>query len=134
MENTPYAGEGGRLLARIVAAMALTPGDVYVSHVVKCRPPEGREPSAEEARRCMSSLEHEIQAVAPEVICALGDFAARMLLDRREPLEQLRGRFYERGGVRIMPTWHPDDMIDDPDKKRPAWEDIRKVMSSLDIT
>ncbi len=132
-EKTPYAGESGRLLVRILAAMSLAPDDVYVTYAVKCRPPDGREPSAEEARHCINFLEREIKAVAPDMICALGEFAARSLLDKPEPLESLRGKFYERNGVRVMPTWHPDDMIDDSAKKRPAWEDFRKVMAGLDI-
>ena len=114
--------------------MKLAPEDVYVSHIVRCRPTKGREPSIEEIRRCMPFLEREINLAAPEVICVFGEFAARALLERSEPLERLRGRFYEKYGVRIMPTWHPDDMIDDPEKKRPVWDDIRKVMSCLDIT
>ncbi len=133
-DNTPFAGEAGRLLARIVAAMHLSTDDIYVSHVVKCRPPGEREPSTDETRCCLPLLKDEITAVTPDVICVFGGFAARALLDRPEPLARLRGRFYEKNGVRIMPTWHPDDMLDDPEKKRPAWADLQKVMRSLDIT
>jgi DNA polymerase len=131
-ERNLYAGGAGQLLVRIISAMNLTPDDVYVSHIVKCRPSDGKEPSAEETRRCLLSLEGEIKAVGPEVICTLGEFVARSFLDSSEPLEGLRGRFHERDGVTVMPTWHPDDIIDDPAKKRPVWEDVRKVMARLD--
>ena len=132
-ENSPYAGEPGRLLARMIAAMKLTPETVYVSHIVRCRPPDGEEPSREAGRFCFSFLEREISDVTPQVICLFGDFAARCFLERAEPLPELRGRFFEKNGMRVMPTWHPDDLIADPDKKRPAWEDLQKIMRCLDI-
>jgi DNA polymerase len=133
-EGHPYAGEAGKLLVKIISAMKLSPDDVYVTHAVKCRPPDGRPPSAEETRCCLPLLDREIGDVAPVAVFALGEFAAQTLLDSREPLAALRGRFYDRAGLHIMPTWHPHDMIDDPSRKRPAWDDVRQVMQYLDIT
>lgn len=132
-EHSPYAGESGRLLARMIEAMKLTPETVYVSHIVRCRPPDGGEPSNEERRHCFSIFERDLKEISPQVICTFGAFAARALLERDELLQDLRGRFYEKNGIRIMPTWHPEDLLADPDKKRPAWEDLQKVMSCLDI-
>ena len=132
-EHSPFAGESGRLLARMIEAMKLTPETVYVSHIVRCRPPDGQEPTPEAGRACFSFLEREINDIGPRVVCTFGDFAARCLLDRTEPLPELRGRFFEKNGMRLMPTWHPDDLIADQNKKRPAWEDLQKVMRCLDI-
>lgn len=133
-ERSPYAGEPGHLLTRIIAAMKLTPDDVFFSHVVKCRPPGGGQPAAGDMQRCLPSLEQEIRTVAPRVICVLGEYAARALLGGNEPVEKRRGRFYEREGMALMITWHPEDILDDPSRKRPVWEDIQKVMARLDIS
>jgi DNA polymerase len=132
-ERSPYAGETGHLLTRIIAAMKLTPDDVFFSHVVKCRPPEGRQPSTGDMQRCLPFLEQEISTVAPQVICALGEYAARALLGGNEPLEKRRGRFYESNGLAVMITWHPEDILDDPSRRRPVWEDIQKVMARLNL-
>ncbi len=133
-EKSPYAGASGQLLTRMISAMNLMPDDIYVSHIVRCRPPDGRAPSDLETRRCINFLVQDIGAIAPKVICTFGELATRSLLSGNASLERMRGRFQERDGIRIMPTWHPDDMLEDPGKKRPVWEDMQKVMHFLDIT
>lgn len=131
--NSPFAGESGQLLARMISAMKLTPEDVFVSHVVRCRPPDGENPSGQAKRCCAAFLEREIKSIAPEVICTFGEFAARSVLERDNSFPEMQGRFYEKDGIHIISTWHPDEMIADPEKKRPVWEDLQKVMRFLDI-
>ena len=126
-----FAGEVGQLFSNIIDAMKLAPEDVYVTHLVKCRPPDGRVPQQAEIAACRTFLEQEIVAVAPDIICVLGGFVAGLLLETSTPLAELRGRFHDRRGVSVRPIWHPADIVTQPDKKREVWEDIQQIMRAL---
>ncbi|MCJ8502557.1 uracil-DNA glycosylase [Desulfatitalea alkaliphila] len=127
----PFVGNAGRLLTRIIAAMGLTREEVYICNVIKCRPPGNRNPAPEEIAACLPFLERQIRAVAPEVICALGTFAARALLESPLPISRLRGRFHDRHGIKVMPTFHPAYLLHNPDQKRAVWDDVQKIMALL---
>ncbi|MFP4041027.1 MAG: uracil-DNA glycosylase [Desulfosudaceae bacterium] len=130
-----FAGETGGLLSRMIKAMSLSTAEVYVTCAVKCRPSDGRPPRPDQAGHCQSFLEREIALVSPDIICALGEFSTRRLLSSDQSLERLRGRFHnrEKAGKKplIVPTWHPADILARPDKKRPLWDDLRKIMAAL---
>ncbi len=126
-----FSGEQGRLLARIVEAMKLGLNDVYVTHAVKCRPPGGRVPGKPEIGACGFLLEKEVSKIGPEVLCTMGEFSTRAVLGTQEPFDMLRGRFFERFGIKVMPTWHMADMMLNKNRKRQAWEDLQKVMELL---
>lgn len=127
----PFVGNAGRLLTRIIAAMGLTREEVYICNVIKCRPPGNRNPAPEEIAVCGPFLERQIRAVAPEVICALGTFAARTLLASPLPISRLRGRFHDRHGIKVMPTFHPAYLLHNPEEKRAVWDDVQKIMALL---
>ncbi len=134
-QGRPFVGRAGQLLTRMIQAMGLERADVYIANIVKCRPPENRNPEPLEIRTCFPFLEDQIAAVAPKVIVALGRVAACTLLDTKEPISNLRGEFRYRNGIPVMPTYHPSFLLRaEPDKrhKAEAWADLKKVMALLD--
>lgn len=132
-EGRPFVGPAGELLTRIIEAMKLTREQVYVCHVVKCYPPGGRPPEPGEIQTCRSFLARQLAVIQPKVICTLGTCAVQALLDTTMPLSQLRGRFHDYNGIKLMPTFHPADLLQNPDQKRMVWEDIKKIMALLRI-
>ena len=129
----PFVGPAGQLLARIIEAMHLSRERVYICNVVKCRPPENRNPLPEEIGACRPFLERQISAIRPKAICVLGAVAARTLLETDAPISALRGRFHDYRGIKVMPTFHPSYLLRNPDQKRVVWEDVKKIMALLRI-
>ncbi len=129
----PFVGPAGQLLAKIVQAMKLTRDQVYICNVIKCRPPQNRDPLAEEIASCRPFLERQLAAVAPEVICTLGSHASQTLLNTTTPVSRLRGRFQVFKNIRVMPTYHPAYLLRNPERKREVWEDMKKIMALLRI-
>jgi uracil-DNA glycosylase len=127
----PFVGAAGQLLTKIIAAMNLTREAVYICNIVKCRPPDNRNPRIEEIRQCLPFLKRQLAAIRPRVICALGSVAAGTLLETDAPISRLRGRFHEFMGTPLMPTFHPAYLLRNPDQKRKVWEDIQKIMKKL---
>jgi DNA polymerase len=128
----PFVGAAGQLLTKIIAAMGLTRETVYIGNIVKCRPPNNRNPEPEEIRQCLPFLKRQVAAINPRVICALGSVAARALLATETPISRLRGRFYEVMGIPVMPTFHPAFLLRNPEKKREVWEDVQQIMRMLE--
>jgi len=130
----PFVGPAGSLLTDIIEkGLKLKRPDVYIANIVKCRPPENRDPQPHEIARCIGYLEAQIMAVNPRVIIALGRIAAHTLLDTATPISRLRGNFYTYKGINIMPTFHPSYLLKNLSKKREVWEDIKKVMEYLGL-
>jgi DNA polymerase len=130
----PFVGAAGQLLTRIIEAMGLTRDEVYICNVIKCRPPGNRNPLPGEISACAPFLARQLQAIGPEVVCALGKFAAQYLLGSEVPISAIRGRFFDYQGIRIMPTYHPAYLLRSPEKKRDVWEDMKKIMQVLGLT
>ena len=132
INGEPFIGAAGDLLTKIIEAIKLRRDDVYLSNLVKCCTADGRNPTEEEILACRPILDRQINAVKPLVICALGDIAARALLDTGEPLFSLRGRFHDYKGVPLMPTYHPSYILNNPEVKREVWEDMKQIKKKLD--
>jgi uracil-DNA glycosylase len=132
-QGQPFVGAAGKLLDRILGAMHLTRKDVYICNIVKCRPPNNRNPLPEEIAICTPFLERQIAAIGPEYICALGKFAAQTLLQTDTPISRLRGRFQEYHGIPVMPTYHPAYLLRNPGKKRDVWQDMQQLMKCLGL-
>jgi DNA polymerase len=130
-KGEPFVGKAGQLLDRMIAAMGKARADVYIANVVKCRPPENREPEPDEVHACIPFLVKQIESIAPKVICALGGHAAKALLDTREPISKLRGRFHYYERTKLLPTFHPAYLLRNPPQKKTAWEDLQKIMAEL---
>jgi uracil-DNA glycosylase family 4 len=134
LQGEPFVGRAGQLLTEIVTkGMRLRREDVYICNVIKCRPPENRNPEPDEVEQCEPFLVRQLAAIGPEVIVALGKFAAQSLLRTKTPITQLRGRWYDYHGIRLMPTFHPAYLLRNPGDKRLVWQDIQQVMHALGI-
>jgi len=129
----PFVGKAGQLLTKIIAAMHLTRDRVYICNIIKCRPPGNRNPQPDEIAACTPFLERQIEAIAPDCICALGAFAAQTLLRTTTPISGLRGRFHDYMGIKVLPTYHPAYLLRNPDQKRKSWEDVQKIMQVLGL-
>jgi uracil-DNA glycosylase family 4 len=132
LQGEPFVGRAGQLLTEIITkGMKLQREDVYIANVIKCRPPENRNPEPDEIAACQPFLLRQVELVAPRVIVALGTFAAQTLLGTRTPISRLRGRWHDYHGTRLMPTLHPAYLLRNPNDKRLVWEDIKLVLRAL---
>ena len=128
----PFVGRAGQLLTKIIEAIGLKREEVLIGNVNRCRPPGNRPPTPEEAAMCKPYILREIAIVRPEVIVVLGNTAMHNLLENREGITKLRGKFQDYKGIKVMPTFHPAYLLRDPSKKRETWEDLKKVRDYLD--
>ena len=135
LQAEPFVGRAGQLLTEIITkGMKLRREDVYIANVVKCRPPENRNPEPDEIAACEPFLLRQIEIIQPQVIVALGKFAAQTLLGTTTPISRLRGNWYEFHGIKLMPTLHPAYLLRNPADKRLVWEDIKQVMRELELS
>lgn len=141
-DGIPFCGRSGQLLRTVIAAMSLSMDDVYICNVVKCRPPENRDPLPEEVEACAPWLDRQIELVQPKVIIGLGKFAAFHLLSaavetvtsiNRFSLSKYRGQLHG-GSPLIMPTWHPAYLLRNPSKKQEFWDDMLLVCKEISVT
>jgi DNA polymerase len=128
----PFVGEAGRLLDRMLFAMGLQRDEVYICNVLKCRPPNNRDPEALEVATCEPFLVRQLAAIQPKVILALGRFAVQTLLQSKTPIGRLRGSWHEYHGIPLMPTYHPAYLLRNPLGKREVWSDIKQVAKRLE--
>lgn len=134
LQGEPFVGRAGQLLTKMIEAMGLKRGDVYICNVVKCRPPENRPPQPDEILTCRPFLEKQIDTIKPEIIVALGTHAAQTLLNTPEKISALRGRFHRyRNNILLMPTFHPSYLLRSPEKKKEVWEDMKTVLAKLGL-
>lgn len=131
IEGLPFVGRAGQLLTKIIEAMGMKRSDVYIANIIKCRPPNNRNPEPDEIEGCFPFLKRQLEAISPLLIVALGTFAAQTLLGSRERISQMRGRFHSYNGIKVMPTFHPSYLLRNPDEKRVVWEDMKMVMEEL---
>ena len=135
IQGLPFVGRAGSLLTDIITkGMGLRREDVYIANVIKCRPPNNRNPELDEIAACEPFLRKQIALVKPKVIIALGKFAAQVLLRSRVPISKLRGVWSEFDGVPLMPTFHPAYLLRNPADKRLVWEDVKKVLEHLGMS
>jgi DNA polymerase len=132
LKGEPFVGRAGQLLTDIITkGMKLRREDVYIANVVKCRPPNNRDPEPDEVEACEPFLKKQVDLVRPKVIVALGKFAVQCLLRSKQPITRLRGQWHEYEGIRLMPTFHPAYLLRNPGDKKLVWEDIQKVIEAL---
>jgi DNA polymerase len=132
LQGEPFVGRAGQLLTEIITkGMKLQRADVYIANVVKCRPPENRNPEPDEIAACEPFLIRQIEIIKPRVIVALGKFAAQTLLRDTTPITRLRGRWFDYHGIKLMPTLHPAYLLRNPADKKLVWEDIKMVLQEL---
>ena len=131
LQGIPFVGRAGQLLTKIIEAIDLRREDVYIANVIKCRPPENRNPEPDEVETCQPFLFRQIDAIGPKVIVTLGTFATRALLQTADPISKLRGRVFDYRGAKLIPTFHPAFLLRSPERKRDVWEDMKKARALL---
>jgi uracil-DNA glycosylase len=131
IQGEPFVGRAGQLLTKIIEAIGMTRQDVYIANVIKCRPPQNRNPEPDEVEQCEPFLFRQIATIKPKVIVALGKFAAQSLLKTTDPITRIRGREYQYRDAILMPTYHPAYLLRNPSSKREVWEDMKRVRAIL---
>jgi DNA polymerase len=137
-QGEPFVGEAGKVLTRSITAMGLKREDVYICNVVKCRPPGNRDPERDEIAACSAYLLRQLRSIRPEAVVALGKFAAQTLLETKEPISKLRGRFRDFHGIPLMPTYHPSFLLrrqgeGSMDAFWEVWDDMTQVLRLLKL-
>jgi DNA polymerase len=130
-QGEPFVGRAGQLLTKIIEAMGMRRQDVYICNIIKCRPPNNRTPEADEIVACQPFLLKQLQAIGPNFICALGGPATQTLLQTKEPISRLRGKFYDFHGIPLLPTFHPAFLLRNPSEKKTVWEDMKLLMRRM---
>src|ERR1700722_11554901 len=133
MQGIPFVGRAGQLLTQMIVAMGLQREDVYIANVVKCRPPENRQPEKDEVSTCMPFLLRQLAAIEPKVIVTLGSTAPQALLGTTKSISSFRGQWLEFRGARLMATYHPAYLLRNPPAKTEVWADLKKVMAVLGL-
>jgi uracil-DNA glycosylase len=131
VQGVPFVGRAGQLLTKIIEAIELKREDVYIANVIKCRPPQNRNPEPDEIETCEPFLFQQIDLIKPKIIVTLGKFAAQCLLRSEEPISRLRGRLFDYRGAKLIPTFHPAYLLRNPSSKREVWEDMKLVKKLL---
>lgn len=136
-QGLPFVGRSGQLLTKMIEAMGITRKDVFIANIVKCRPPENRDPLMEEAQACIGYLRSQIQIINPEVIVCLGSVSLNFLLQPEGKVKlgisKLRGTWQDFYGYKVLPTFHPAYLLRNSSKKIDAWKDLQKVMEELGL-
>jgi DNA polymerase len=132
-QGLPFVGRAGKLLTQMIEAMGLQRKDVYICNVVKCRPPENRQPEEDEVNTCSPFLLRQIDVIAPKVIVCLGAVAAKTLLQTHRGISQFRGEWLEFRGRKLLATYHPAYLLRNPAAKSEVWKDLQKVMAVLGL-
>jgi DNA polymerase len=127
LQGRPFVGPAGQLLDKMLAAIGMERGEVYIANIVKCRPPQNRVPTDEEAQACLPYLRAQTGLIKPRIIVCLGATAAMYVYDPNVRITRERGIWKEKKGVWILPTYHPAALLRDPDKKREAWADMQAL-------
>lgn len=130
-QGEPFVGPAGQLLTKIIEAIGLTRDQVYIANVIKCRPPQNRNPEFDEVQTCAPFLFQQLDVIRPRVVVALGAFAVRTLLRSEQSISRLRGQVFDYRGAKLVPTFHPAFLLRSPDRKRDVWQDMKKVRALL---
>jgi DNA polymerase len=134
-QGLPFVGRAGQLLTKIIDTSVdpghITRDDVYICNILKCRPPNNRNPEPDEVQSCNPFLKRQLAVIKPKVVCCLGTFAAQNVLQSDVTISKLRGKFFDIDGMRVIATFHPAYLLRSPDKKREVWEDMKMIGAEL---
>lgn len=132
VQGIPFVGRAGKLLDKMLKAMELERKDIFIANILKCRPPNNRNPLPEEVEACTGYLEEQIEIISPEVICSLGLFAGQFLVKNYSvKMGDIRGKQFEYDGIKVIPTYHPAYLLRNPSAKKKVWDDMILVMKLL---
>jgi uracil-DNA glycosylase family 4 len=131
IQARPFVGSAGKLLTSLIEKMGMKREGVYIANIVKCRPPNNRDPEEDEIATCRPFVEKQIEIISPKVIITLGRVSTQALLNTKIPISRLRGTFCEFRGIPVMPTFHPAYLLRNPKDKWLTWDDVQKVLAKL---
>lgn len=132
LQGRPFVGKAGQLLDKMIEAINMKRSDVYIANVVKCRPPENRNPMDDESDACIDYLRWQVKLIRPKIIVCLGAVSAKRLINPELSISKQRGAFIKKGDIYFMPTYHPSYLLRNEAAKKDAWEDFKKVRSKLE--
>jgi DNA polymerase len=132
LQGEPFVGAAGQLLDKILAAVNFKREEVYIANILKCRPPGNRNPEPLEIASCSPILARQIELIRPRILCTLGSFAAKTILQEKEGISRLRGRIHYYRGIPVVPTFHPAALLRNPAWKKPTWEDVQLLRREYD--
>ncbi len=132
IQGIPFVGAAGQLLDKMLLSISLTENDVYIANVVKCRPPQNRDPLPEEQSACLDYLRCQYLLIRPKILVCLGRIAAKALIDPDFRITKQRGIWYEKKGCYMIATYHPSALLRDTAKKYEAWEDLKTIRQKID--
>jgi uracil-DNA glycosylase len=133
LSGEPFVGRAGKLLTDMIKAMGLQREDVYIANIVKCRPPDNRQPEHDEVSACSPFLMRQIDVIQPKVICTLGNTPTQTLMQTTQGISRFRGEWFEFRNAKLMPTYHPAYLLRNPAAKADVWKDLQKVMAVLGL-
>ena len=132
MQGLPFVGKAGQLMYKAFQGLALNRKEVYITNIVKCRPPSNRVPEADEATACLDYLRNQVMLVKPKIIVLMGSTALKNVLGKEYGITSARGKWIEQKGIRYMPTWHPAALLRDENKKVEFWKDLKEVVKEYE--
>jgi DNA polymerase len=132
LKGEPFVGRAGQLLDKMLAAIELDRTQVYIANILKCRPPENRDPLPEESETCLPHLAEQIRLIAPAFVVCLGRISAQILLDTKLTMGKMRGQWYEFGNSKMLVTYHPAALLRNPEWKKDSWEDLKSLRRAYD--
>lgn len=133
-QGEPFVGRAGQLLTKIIEACGWTREEIYICNILRCRPPDNRNPTDEEANNCREYLDGQISIIEPDYIVCWGSVAAKNLLNQETPIGRMRGKFFEYGRAKVICTYHPSYLLRNPAAKKPVWEDMKLLLNDMGLT
>lgn len=127
MQGLAFVGAAGKLLTKAIEGIGFKREDVFIANIVKCRPPNNRNPQEDEMEACIPYLRWQVKLIKPKIIVCLGSISGKNIIDKNLRITRQRGQWVERKGYKIIPTFHPAALLRDESKKRPFWEDFKRV-------
>lgn len=131
LQGEPFVGRAGQLLTKMIEAMGFSRQEVYICNVIKCRPPNNRNPEADEIAACEPFLKQQLEIIKPKVIVGLGTYACQTLLKTTDPMSRFRGQWCSYNNIDFMPTFHPAYLLRNPSAKKLVWQDLQEVILKL---
>ena len=133
LQGIPFVGKSGQLFDKILAAVHITREEVYIANILKCRPPQNRDPQEDEKATCLPYLRHQVRLIQPKIIVCLGRVAAQSIIDPQFKITKQHGEFFYRKGFYLTATFHPSALLRNPAYKRDTWEDFKKIKTKYDV-
>lgn len=129
-EGIPFVGKAGQLMNKALEGLGIKREEIYIANIVKCRPPNNRDPQKDEAEACLDYLRNQVMLVKPEKVVLLGRIALQNILGEEYKITASRGKWIEKNGIKYMPTWHPAALLRDESKKIEFWKDLKEVFKN----